>query len=99
MIRIGGRRGRMALALAGALACATSTPALASSAAEYFRARAVSSTVPELLSNAEREWYRGLFAAIDAKDWTRVDALFAEKPDGPLHQVAKAEYYLDAASP
>jgi soluble lytic murein transglycosylase-like protein len=75
-------------------------PALAnSSAAEYFRNRANSTNVPELLSKAERDWYRSLFAAIDTKDWTRVDAMFAEKADGPLHQVAKARYYLDADSP
>ena len=90
----------MATAVAGALACTLATPALAnSSAAEYFRARAVSSKVPELLSKSERDWYRSLFAALDLHDWTRVDAMLAEKPDGPLHQVARAEYYLDAASP
>jgi soluble lytic murein transglycosylase-like protein len=95
-----GRKARIAWAAAGAFACAVSTPALAnSSAAEYFRARAVSSNVPELLSKSERDWYKSLFAAIDFKDWTRVDAMFAEKPDGPLHQIARAEYYLDSASP
>ena len=95
-----GRRARIAWIAAGALACAVSTPAFAnSSAAEYFRARAVSSNVPELLSKSERDWYKSLFAAIDLHDWTRVDAMFAEKPDGPLHQIARAEYYLDSASP
>jgi soluble lytic murein transglycosylase len=91
---------RLALAMAGALACTVSTPALANaSAAEYFRARATSSNVPELLSKADRDWYRSLFAALDMKDWARADAMFAERPDGPLHQVARAEYFLDAASP
>lgn len=91
---------KLALAMAGALACTLSTPALANSnAAEYFRARATRTNVPELLSHAERDWYRSLFAAMDAKDWGRVDAMFAERPDGPLHQVARAEYFLDAASP
>lgn len=86
--------------MTSALACAISTPAFAnSSAAEYFRNRATSTNVPELLSKAERDWYKALFAAIDIKDWPRVDAMFAEKPDGPLHQVARAQYYLDAASP
>ncbi|RYD87649.1 MAG: lytic transglycosylase domain-containing protein, partial [Sphingomonadales bacterium] len=88
------------MAAVGVFACAISTPALAnSSAAEYFRARAVSNNVPELLSKSERDWYKSLFAAIDLHDWTRVDAMFAEKPEGPLHQVARAQYYLDAASP
>ena len=94
------KRTRIAMLVAGALACSVSAPALAnSSAAEYFRARAISSNVPELLSKSERDWYKSLFAAIDLNDWTRVDAMFAEKPDGPLHQVARAEYYLDAESP
>lgn len=83
-----------------ALACSVSAPALASSsAAEYFRARATSTNVPELLSKTDRDWYRSLFAAIDLKDWSRVDSMFAERADGPLHQVARAEYFLDSASP
>ncbi len=94
------RRARIAVFIASALACVSASPALAnSSAAEYFRNRANTTNVPELLSQSEREWYKSLFSAIDAKDWTRVDAMFAEKPDGPLHQVARAQYYLDAASP
>ncbi|MCT2558770.1 lytic transglycosylase domain-containing protein [Tsuneonella sp. YG55] len=94
------RRARLALFIASALACVSATPALAnSSAAEYFRNRATSTNVPELLSQSERDWYKSLFSAIDAKDWSRVDAMFAERPDGPLHQVARAQYYLDAASP
>lgn len=91
---------RSVLALASALAACVASPALASSsAAEYFRARAHTSNVPELLSRTDREWYRALFAAIEAKDWVRADAMFAERADGPLHQVARAEYFLDAASP
>ena len=94
------RSSRLIAIIAGALACSTAAPALAnSSAAEYFRNRANSTTVPELLNQSDRDWYRSLFAAMDAKDWTRVDTMFAERPDGPLHQVAKAEYFLDAASP
>jgi soluble lytic murein transglycosylase-like protein len=86
--------------LAGALACGLASPASANSAAaDYFRARATSSNVPELLSNADRTWYRALFGAIDAKDWGKVQAMFAERADGPLHEVARAEYYLAAGSP
>ncbi len=94
------QRARVTVLIAGALACTVASPVLAnSSAAEYFRNRATSTNVPELLSQSERDWYKSLFAAIDAKDWSRVDAMFAEKADGPLHQVARAEYFLDAASP
>lgn len=85
-----------AFGVAGSLAA----PALAnSSAAEYFRARAVSSKVPDLLTRPDREYYRDLFSAIDRQDWGKVEALFASRNDGPLHAVARAEYYLHANSP
>lgn len=89
-----------AAAIAGLAAAACATPAAAnSSAAEYFRTRALNSNVPELLSRPDRDYYTQLFQAIDREDWTRVDAMFAERAEGPLHQVARAEYYLAANSP
>jgi len=85
----------LALAVAG-----TAAPVMANStAAEYFRARAHTSQVPELLSRPDREYYSELFSAIQREDWTRVDAMFAERATGPLHQLARAEYYLHANSP
>ena len=66
---------------------------------DYFGNRAERSTVPTLLSNSEREFYRDVFASIERHDWSRVEELFAQTSDGPLHQVALAEYYLDANSP
>lgn len=79
---------------------ASAAPALAnSSAAEYFRARAERNNIPALLSNAEKTYYRDLFAAIDAEKWDVVQKLLAERTEGPLHQVALAEYYLHAGSP
>ncbi len=86
--------------IAGALALGSAAPAFANtSAAEYFKARATSSNVPALLSDADRRYYREVFAAIDDQNWSRLDALLAERQDGPLHAVAKAEYYLHANSP
>lgn len=93
--------------LLGAVACAAGigAPLLApaahanSAAIEYFRGRADRTAVPSLLSQDERAYYKDLFAAIKAKDWTRTQMLLAQKPDGPLHAVARAEYYLDASSP
>ncbi|MDE2435407.1 MAG: lytic transglycosylase domain-containing protein [Sphingomonadales bacterium] len=70
-----------------------------SAAVDYFRNRAASTAVPTLLTQDERAYYRELFAAIDREDWTRVQTMFAQKADGPLHQVARAEYYLAATSP
>ena len=75
-------------------------PALANSAAvDYFRTRADRTAVPSLLSHEEREYYRQLFDAIDGKDWGKVQQLFAVKADGPLHQQARAEYFLASGSP
>ena len=70
-----------------------------SAAVDYFRNRADRSAVPAVLSQGERDYYRSLFAAIDRKDWSQVQQLFAQKSDGPLHATAKAEYYLAAGSP
>ncbi|MEY4706691.1 MAG: hypothetical protein RJB58_414, partial [Pseudomonadota bacterium] len=75
-------------------------PAQANSAAvDYFRGRADRSNVPSLLSQEDRTYYRDLFGAIERADWTKVQGLFAQKPDGPLHQVALAEYFLAPTSP
>lgn len=95
------KRIRLSMAIVAALsACAVAAPAAAnSSSAEYFRARSVSSKVPQLLSNAEREYYRQLFGAIDRQDWPSVEAALAARSEGPLHAVARAEYYLHANSP
>ncbi len=91
------------LAIACAAACAASLGASAahanSAAVDYFRNRADRTAVPSLLSQDEREYYRDLFGAIDRKDWSRAQELFTQKKDGPLHQAALAEYYLDASSP
>lgn len=82
------------------LAAMGATAAHANSAAvDYFRARADRTAVPSLLSQDEREYYRSLFTAIERKDWPRVQSLFSQKNDGPLHQEALAEYYLAAGSP
>ncbi|MEY4160387.1 MAG: hypothetical protein RLZZ136_1008 [Pseudomonadota bacterium] len=75
-------------------------PAHANSAAmDYFTNRQDRSAVPKLLSQDERTYYKTLFAAVDHEDWVQVQTLLAQQPDGPLHLVARAEYYLDANSP
>lgn len=90
----------VAMGLAVGASPLLATAAHANSAAvEYFRGRADRTAVPSLLTQDERTYYKDLFAAIKAKDWTRIQLLLAQKPDGPLHAVAKAEYYLDAGSP
>jgi len=82
-----------------ALAC-SATPAAANSAsADYFRLRGATRNAPAILTRDEREFYTALFAAERREDWARVEALLADNPDGPLHAVAKAEFYLAATSP
>ena len=89
----------IAVALAGVAAVLPAVAQANSAAVDYFRTRADRTAVPSLLSQEERAYYRELFAAIDKADWASVQALFARKADGPLHQVAKAEYFLAATSP
>ena len=75
-------------------------PAYANSAAlDYFQNRAERTAVPKLLSQDERTYYQALFAAINAEDWAKTQTLLAQKADGPLHLVARAEYYVDPKSP
>ncbi len=93
-------KARLLATLGIALSMGAAMPAMANSAAvEYFRNRADRTAVPALLSQDERAYYTDLFSAIDKADWVKVQAMLAQKGDGPLHLVAKAEYYLDAKSP
>lgn len=86
-------------AIAGALLLACMEPAAAETTRQYFTARIARAGAPQQLDQASREYYRDLFGAIDRSDWARVQALFAQREDGPLHAVAMAEYYLAANSP
>ncbi|WP_284125656.1 lytic transglycosylase domain-containing protein [Parerythrobacter aestuarii] len=85
--------------LAGAAFTAAIPAHANSSAADYFRARAERNNIPDLLSNSDKGYYRELFAAIDDEKWDAVDKLLQDRAEGPLHQVALAEYYLHANSP
>jgi soluble lytic murein transglycosylase-like protein len=87
------------MAMAGTTAMLPLAAQANSAAVDYFRTRADRTAVPALLSQDERAYYRDLFAAIDKADWPQVQALLAKRGDGPLHQVALAEYYLAASSP
>ena len=86
--------------LAGAaMALATSAMAQNSDTRTYFTARMSQQDVPPQLSGDERAFYVQLFSAIERADWATVEMLFAQRPGGLLHDVAKAEYYLAATSP
>ncbi len=87
------------LGLCGGLNGVSTAANASSSSANYYSARLNSSSAPELLSRADREYYTELFNAIDRADWVRVNAMLAERSNGPLHGVAKAEFYLHTGSP
>ena len=94
------RVARKALLALGLVAALPMPQAKANSAAaDYFMGRASRSAVPKLLSEAERAYYRELFGAIKRQEWPHVQALFAQKADGPLHGTARAEYFLAQGSP
>ena len=88
-----------ALAAVAALASVTATPAQARSSAEYYHTRTISNDVPTLLSREDRQYYQDYFRALDRQDWSSIEKLLDERPDGLLHDVARAEYYLHAKSP
>ena len=95
------RLGRAALlGLAGVLTVASAAPVSANSAAaEYFRSRVDRTAVPALLSQDDRTYYKQMFGAIEREDWLTVQTLLAQRTDGPLHAVARAQFYLAASSP
>jgi len=99
VVKLGAKARIAAIVVAGLGTFAPLAAQANSAAMSYFANRANASSVPSLLSQDERAYYRDLFAAIDKGDWAKVQAMLAQKTDGPLHQVAKAEYYLAAGSP
>ncbi len=87
------------LGIAALCATGAALPASANTSADYFRAKSVSNNVPQLLNSSDQQYYADLFRAIDAERWGDVENMLAQRADGPLHVVAKAEYYLHANSP
>ncbi|MFM9937326.1 MAG: lytic transglycosylase domain-containing protein [Novosphingobium sp.] len=88
------------LGFAGMAALAVAAPAFANSAAaEYFRSRADRTAVPALLSQEDRAYYKQMFGAIEREDWSVVQAMLAQRADGPLHAVVRAQFYIAASSP
>ena len=87
-------------------AAALAAPALASAApvmgqgnsVDYFT-RSPAAALPQLLSADERGYYASLFAAIEARNWDRVEVMLAGRSEGPLHGAALAAYYLHPESP
>lgn len=55
--------------------------------------------IPPILTPAQRDHYRGVFASIRSGQWAAANALLAEMPDGPLTHYARAELFLAKGSP
>lgn len=78
------------------LAAALALPATAALADDSARP---AEAVPASLSPDQRQGYREVFAAIRAGDWAGASARLAALPEGPLHDVARAELYTAKGSP
>ncbi len=74
-------------------------PAAANNTREYFVAHATGHGAPQQLDAETKAYYRQVFAAIDRGDWSGAETLLAQRAEGPLHTVARAELYLAPNSP
>lgn len=92
---------KLPTAIAIAISCLAATPAAAQErdSRTYYTARLADWPAPQQLSAQEREFYDMVFRAIDNGEWSQVETLLAQRPDGLLTDVARAEYYLAANSP
>ncbi|MDZ4139711.1 MAG: lytic transglycosylase domain-containing protein [Erythrobacter sp.] len=93
------RAGFAAIALAGLALPVAAQAQSGSLVAQWGNQTRGESTLPAVLGQEERSHFRQLFAAIDAQQWSVVEELLAQRPDGVLTQVARAEYYTHANSP
>jgi len=78
------------------LAAALALPATAAVADDTARS---SVSLSGGLSSEQRQGYREIFAAIRANDWPGASAKLAALPEGPLHNVARAELFTARGSP
>lgn len=88
------------IVLASALSACVATPALAEEGgAVLLNSSAIARDVPSQLKKKQSSHYRALFEALEANQWSEVQALISDAPDSPLKAIAKAEYFLAASSP
>jgi soluble lytic murein transglycosylase len=84
--------------LSSALLIATFTPAVNATPVANAAAAPKRAYADQLGPNA-RALYRDIFATIRAGQWDAASAKLAAMPEGPLHNVARAELYLAKGSP
>jgi soluble lytic murein transglycosylase len=87
---------KSSLLLAAALSFGVSTPALASSDQSL---AATLQSLPKQLGPNARTLYQDVFAALDDRRWADAVSKLDAMPEGPLHNVARAELYLAKGSP
>lgn len=93
------RAGLATLALAGLALPVAAQAQSGSLVAQWGDETRGAASLAQVLGAEERSHYRQLFAAIDAEQWSVVEQLLAQRPDGVLAQAARAEYYTHANSP
>lgn len=86
-------------AAAAGLLAAIPNAAAAQGSREYFVAHIGENDAPTQLSTSEAAYYRSVFRAIDAQQWSQVEDLLGDRRSGLLHSVARATFYLHASSP
>jgi len=89
----------LAAAALAASALASAAPVTGQGDSVDYFTRSHAAALPQLLSADERGYYASLFAAIEARNWDRVEVMLAGRSEGPLHGAALAAYYLHPESP
>ena len=89
----------LAAAALAASALASAAPVTGQGNSVDYFTRSHAAALPQLLSADERGYYASLFAAIEARNWDRVEVMLAGRSEGPLHGAALAAYYLHPESP
>ena len=89
----------LAAAALAASALASAAPGMGQGNSVDYFTRSHAAALPQLLSADERGHYASLFAAIEARNWDRVEVMLAGRSEGPLHGAALAAYYLHPESP
>jgi len=89
----------LAAAALAASALASAAPVMGQGDSVDYFTRSHAAALPQLLSAEERGHYASLFAAIEARNWDRVEVMLAGRSEGPLHGAALAAYYLHPESP
>ncbi|HBQ54282.1 MAG TPA: lytic murein transglycosylase, partial [Erythrobacter sp.] len=74
----------LAAAALAASALASAAPVMGQGDSVDYFTRSHAAALPQLLSADERGYYASLFAAIEARNWDRVEVMLAGRSEGPL---------------